>query len=217
MHVFACAKYHPNTHAHTHARLKPNNKCGCSSTIHYACTDPGGLSTPFFLFGRAFSPPPELKLQDFTNGEGRANFKGWRLFRQIFPRCGIARTHAMQLSVWLDFTDRDSSALNVDRKSPQRPHLMPKVYRYLVKYSAEDLFWKTQPRVIVDLSAKNTSSFSLCPFFIWWMVRCVFFVLLVLLLVPEIKWKRVFKIASTKYWRSSWSGRRRRGNCWNST
>lgn len=121
------------TQTHTHTHLKPNNKCGCSSTIHYVCTDPGGWSTLSSSLAEPFRHHLSWSCKTSQMG-GKSNFKGWRLFLQIFRQYGIARTHAMQLSVWLDFTDCDSSALNVDRKSPQRPYLMPKVYRYLAKY-----------------------------------------------------------------------------------
>lgn len=61
---------------HIHISLEANNKFGCSSTIHYACTDPGGLSA---LSSSLVVPFPPclcwtMKQQDFTSG-GKSNFK----------------------------------------------------------------------------------------------------------------------------------------------
>lgn len=107
--AFAYAKkYHrKSTHTHTHY----DNKFGCSSTIHYAWIDPGGWGA---LFSSLVVPVPHclsstMKRQNFTSKVGwevqGVDFKGWRWFPQIVARCGIATTHAMQLSVQLDFTD----------------------------------------------------------------------------------------------------------------
>lgn len=103
-------------------RFKCSCECGCSSANHYAWTDPGGWSALSFYLAEPLGHHLSctLKERDFTNGK-KTNFKGRRLFLQIFPQRGIAGTHAMQLSVWLDFTDCNCSALNAESKSLQRP------------------------------------------------------------------------------------------------
>lgn len=73
--VISICKLWPKS-THIHIPLEANNKFGCSSAIHYVCTDPGGWSA---LSSSLAVPPPPLPELNHEAARlhkwGKSNFK----------------------------------------------------------------------------------------------------------------------------------------------